>query len=336
MKVQTSRSPKRYWLAFVVLWSVAAASSCSVAEVATTTSARSASPTPAPHYDRDSQNISVSPTPGVGSGSNSGGDTRSLKLTSKLMNRDMPYRVVLPAGYQTKSAERYAVVYLLHGLTGHFNDWTDRAKIDRLASQHNFILVTPEGNDGWYTDSPNVADDKYESYIIKELIPEIDRGFRTIPDRAHRVIAGLSMGGYGAVKYGLKFPEMFSLAGSFSGAFGISEWSEKAGGNKLIGKSVDAVFGPVNSEARKANDIFGMVRELTAAKLNTLPFFYLSCGTEDIMFKTNNEFVALLKEKNVPHDYRTRKGIHDWVFWGGEIIQFLDLADSRLNGKKNN
>lgn len=258
------------------------------------------------------------------------GGFESLKVASRLMGRDMPYRVILPVEYKRKVAERYAVVYLLHGLTGHFNDWTDRTNLVQIAGKYGFIIVTPEGNNGWYSDNPTLPNDKYESYIINDLIPEIDRSFRTLADRQHRVIAGLSMGGFGALKFGIKFREMFSVVGSFSGAFGIADWSEKVGGNKLIGKSVDLVFGPVNSEARKANDVFKFVREFTAENSKGLPFIYLSCGTEDPMIDGNRELHKILTEKNVLHDYRTTRGGHDWVFWGEQISEFLDLCSRRI------
>ncbi len=257
-------------------------------------------------------------------------NNESLKLASKLMGREMPYRVVLPVDYNNNAAERYAVIYLLHGLTGHFNDWTDRTNLVQLAANYKFIIVTPEGDNGWYSDSPAASNDKYESYIIRELIPEIDNRFRTLADRQHRVIAGLSMGGYGSLKFGLKFPNMFSIIGSFSGALRVEKWSEKVGGNKLIGSSIDKVFGPINSEARKANDVFKLARELTPEKLNGLPYIYLSCGTEDSMLEGNSEFNKILTEKKVSHDYRTGRGGHDWVFWGNQVREFLDLTNRRL------
>ena len=242
------------------------------------------------------------------------------------MGRDMPYRVLLPVDYKSNTEQRYPVIYLLHGLTGHYNDWTDRTNLAELAKQYNFIIVTPEGDDGWYSDkAPN---DKYESYIVKYLIPEVDKTYRT--DLQHRVIAGLSMGGYGSLKFGLKFPEMFSIVGSFSGALRVATWSEKAGGNKLIGRSIDVVFGPVNSEARKANDVFRLARELTPDKVKGMPYIYQSCGTEDTMLEGNREFDSILTQKNVIHNYHTSRGGHDWTFWGNQIREFLEIVDQRL------
>ena len=254
---------------------------------------------------------------------------QTLKLKSSLMSREMPYRVILPAGYSAlkQRAPGYSVIYLLHGLTGHFSNWTDKTKLAEYAANHKFIIVTPEGDNGWYSDSVSVPNDKYESYIVKELIPEIDKNFRTLADRDHRIIAGLSMGGFGALKFGLKYPEMFSTVGSFSGALGAASFTEKSAGN--IGKGIDAIFGPDGSDARKANEIFNLVRELTPDKIKTLPFIYQSCGTEDFLFQNNRDFLTLLTEKKIPHEYREHPGVHDWVFWDDQVREFLDVAARR-------
>ena len=252
-------------------------------------------------------------------------------LKSKLMSREMPYRVILPASYlayPSAHGPRYSVIYLLHGLTGHFDNWTEKTKLAEFAAAHKFIIVTPEGDNGWYTDSVSVANDKYESYIVKELIPEIDKTFRTIADRDHRAIAGLSMGGYGSIKFGLKYPEIFSLAGSFSGALGAAGYSEANASR--IGKAMDAIYGPMESETRKANDIFRMIREISPEKMNAMPFLYIDCGTEDFLFKNNQDFVTLLVEKKVPHEYRQLPGAHNWVFWNSQVKEFLEVAENRL------
>lgn len=279
---------------------------------------------PVINYDRPGNNSNSAETAPADA-------SESFQINSGLMGRNMPYGVIVPDDYKTNPEGRYPVVYLLHGLTGHHNDWTDRSKLAELAAKHRFIIVTPEGNDGWYSDSPAIPGDKYESYIVRELITEIDKRFRTLPDRQHRAIAGLSMGGYGALKFGLKFPEKFTLVGSFSGAFVTGQWSETAGGNKLIGRSLDRVYGPVTSDARKKNDIFVLARALTPNRVSALPYIYLSCGTEDVFIKTNRDLKALLDEKGVPNEARFTKGGHDWVFWGDQVREFLDIADSRLN-----
>ena len=255
---------------------------------------------------------------------------REEKLASKLMAREMPYRVLLPAGYDAAKSERYPVIYLLHGLYGHYTNWTDKTKVAEYAAKYRFIIVTPEGADGWYVDSPLASHENYESYIVKELIPEIDAKFRTKADRDDRIIAGLSMGGYGALKFGLKYPEMFTLVGSFSGAFGTSEFTEKTAGE--IGKKVDSVYGSVGSETRRANDVYlllGAVKDVKA-----LPFVYLSIGTEDFLFDSNRSLDALLIKQKVPHEYREHPGGHEWGFWDDQVREFLAVSERHLAAQK--
>lgn len=255
---------------------------------------------------------------------------QTLRLDSKLMSREMPYRVILPAGYSAQKLREpgYSVIYLLHGLTGHFDNWIDRTKLAQYAAAYKFIIVTPEGDNGWYTDSVSVPTDKYESYIIKELIPEIDKNFRTVADRDHRAIAGLSMGGYGSLKFGMKYPEMFSLAGSFSGALGAASYSEKTVG--AIGKAIDLIYGPLDSDTRKTNDIFKIAKDITPDKIKSLPFLYVDCGTEDFLFQNNRDFVQLLIERKFPHEFRQLPGGHNWRYWDEQVREFLELSEKHL------
>lgn len=247
---------------------------------------------------------------------------------SKLLKREMFYRIILPKDYQTNKKMRFPVVYLLHGRGGNYQDWTNLTKIEEYSFPYNFIIVMPDGGkESWYADNPNLPDEKRESYLIKELIPEIDKQYRTIPDRKSRIIAGLSMGGYGAVKFGLKYPEMFSLAGSLSGAMDAVVKTEKY--QHLI-KSVADIFGEVGSQARKENDIFRMISEASADKIKEFPFLFIDCGTEDHQFQSNRDFMSLLLEKKVPHEYRQMPGLHNWAFWDSEVQEFLRVADGRL------
>jgi len=251
----------------------------------------------------------------------------TFQLASKLLERSVSYRVIAPAKYETDRASRYAVIYLLHGLFGHFDNWTDKTGLAEYAAPYNFIIVTPEGGDGWWTDSATVPDDRYESYIVQELVPEIDKKFRTIADRDHRIVAGLSMGGYGAIKFGLKYPDKFSLVGSFSGALDAPLRLED---NKNLRPSIVSVFGPDGSTTRKDNDIFSLLRDASPEAVKNIPYIYMACGTEDFLFQTNRDFDNLLIEKKVPHEYRVLPGIHEWAFWDAQVREFLRVADAKI------
>ena len=171
--------------------------------------------------------IPASGPPGTGLTleSSAGLDARTVRLTfhSTAMNGAENADVLLPAGYTT--TRRYPVVYLLHGGGGSFSDWLDHGNAEQIVGDLPVIVVMPEGGpDGWYSDwygtvpgTPGPAP-AWETFHLDELIPFIDGHYSTIPDRSGRAIAGLSMGGYGAMAYASEHPDLFSVAGSFSGA----------------------------------------------------------------------------------------------------------------------
>ena len=260
---------------------------------------------------------------------------QTIQFQSKLVNTTLSYNVILPPDYRTSSATRYPVLYLLHGFGGHYSDWVTRTNVADYAAQYRLIVVTPEGNNGWYTDSASTATDKYESYILKELIPDVQKRFRTIESRYGRGIAGLSMGGYGALKFGLKSPGTFVFAGSLSGALAVPSWTEDDYQNlKSIRDSAFSAFGPLGSEARKANDIFEIVRSLSSARVASLPYVYLDCGTEDILVADNNRFAALLREKKIAHEFRELPGDHSWPYWNQQVQEVLRIAAGKLRAEK--
>jgi putative tributyrin esterase len=256
----------------------------------------------------------------------------TIKLKSDLVGKTLPYNVILPRDYDISRTTRYPVLFLLHGLFGHYSDWLTKTNVADYAAQYRIIIVMPEGNNGWYTDSATTPADKYETYILKELIPDVQKRYRTIETRYGRGVAGLSMGGYGALKFGLKFPDTFVFAASMSGALAAPNWTEddlKA--LKAIRDSVFNVFGPINSETRRANDIYEMARGLSAARVAGLPYFYLDCGTEDLLAAYNQQFATILRDKKIPHEYRELPGDHNWAFWDRQVQEVLRLASEKLH-----
>jgi len=255
----------------------------------------------------------------------------TVQFQSKLTNATLPYNVILPADYRASSVTRYPVLYLLHGFGGHYSDWATRTNVADYAAPYRMIVVMPEGNNGWYTDSTGVATDKYESYILKELIPDVQKRYRTIEARYGRAVAGLSMGGYGSLKFGLKSPDTFVFVGSLSGALAAATWTEDDLKNlKAIRDSVFTVFGPTGSDVRKANDVYEITRGLSAARVAALPYIYLDCGTEDFLISLNQQFAALLREKKIPHEYRELPGDHNWAYWDQQIPEVLRIAAQKM------
>ena len=265
------------------------------------------------------------------SGSVESASLETVQFRSQLVNATLPYNVILPPDYHSSSATRYPVLYLLHGFSGHYRDWATHTNLADYAAQYRMMVVMPEGNNGWYTDSVGTAADKYESYILKELIPDVQQRYRTIEARYGRAVAGLSMGGYGALKFGLKTPETFVFVGSLSGALAAPSWTEDdLKSLKSIRDSVFGIFGPVGSETRKANDIYEIARGLSAARVSGLPYIYLDCGTEDFLVTLNQQFAAVLREKKIPHEYRELPGDHNWAYWDQQLPEVLHIAAQKM------
>ncbi len=263
--------------------------------------------------------------------------TSEIELKSALLGRAINYRILYPVKYHAPENRdtRFPVVYLLHGLTGQSSNWLEKTQVALYATHYDLFIVMVEGGNGWYTDSATVPADKYESYILSELIPDVEKRFRVSTVREGRAIAGLSMGGYGAFKFGLKHPEMFGLAASMSGAFGAASWNEKElGGPGVISESLFKTFGPADSGTRATNDVFKLAREVAARKITPLPYFYVDCGTEDFLFSNNRDFVNLLVELKIPHEYRQRPGAHAWTYWDLQIQEILRLAATHLRGQE--
>jgi S-formylglutathione hydrolase FrmB len=241
-----------------------------------------------------------------------------------------PYYVILPADYAAATSTRYPVLYLLHGLSDHASTWSERTNVADHALGHRFIVVMPEGDNGWYTDSATAPRERYESYLFEEVIPDVQKRYRTIEEGYARGVAGLSMGGYGALKLALKRPDEFALAASMSGALEAARYDENSGGGwDLIPQSIARVFGAKDSKTRDANDLFALARDVSVVG-PSFPYLYLDCGTEDRYVDVNRRFTALLLEKKIPHEFHELPGVHNWDFWDRRIREIFEVADAKL------
>jgi putative tributyrin esterase len=242
---------------------------------------------------------------------------------SASLARVMHYRVLLPADYN--QGARFPVLYLLHGLYGDYKNWDTMTGLEDYAKNLHMIVVMPDADDSWYTNSATISADKFEDYISKDLISEIDEKFRTIRDRHGQAIAGLSMGGYASVKFGLKYPQLFAFAGSLSGAFNAAQDLDKLRPEfraKLLG-----VFGDEGSPVRAENDVFTL---LTSSHSSSYPYFYIACGTADSFLDTNRAFVHQLSSRDLAYEYHETAGGHTWEYWDRELQPLLWEVDSVL------
>jgi S-formylglutathione hydrolase FrmB len=250
--------------------------------------------------------------------------THQVLNAPSLGNRTLPFRILLPADYET-SNRRYAVLYLLHGLTGNENDWWDRTSLAEYAAKYHLVIVTPGTGDSWYANSAG-ANARYEDVIIRDLIPYIDAHYRTITAREGRAIAGNSMGGLGAVKFALRYPQLFAFAGSMSGTFDVPLTAHlgKTPSAKLL-QDLQRIFGDQNNPVRRENNVFLLLNQAVRAR-TVLPYLYVSSGKSDPypqVTESNPRFARILSETVPRSEYNERPGKHDWTFWDSEIYLML-------------
>jgi len=243
---------------------------------------------------------------------------REGRFHSAALAREVPYQVLLPAGYDA-SSRRYAVLYLLHGLDGRATDWAGRTALARHAAGRDLIIVTPEGANSWYVNWHDGASERWEDYIAADLVREIDARYRTDARREARHIAGLSMGGYGALRIALRHPHVYATAASFSGALQAARL-DTYGWTEGLRAEFARAFGPAGGPHRAANDLHALARTVNVLGL---PSLYFDCGTSDPFLPANRELAAILHDRKIPYEYREVPGAHNWPYWDRQIVELL-------------
>jgi S-formylglutathione hydrolase FrmB len=235
----------------------------------------------------------------------------------------MRYLIVLPQKYET-SQQRFPVLYLLHGWNGDHRNWCTLTNLVAHAQQYSFIIVTPDGQNSWYVNSATTGADRFFDYIALDLISVIDAEYRTIASPQRRAIAGLSMGGYGSLLVALKHPEMFSAAGSISGAFDAPRGIETV--VPELRESIESAYGAASSAARAENDLFRLIAKASPP----LPYIFLQCGIQDALLPSNRRFAAALSGRNIAHEYHQLPGDHSWEFWDSSLLPLLRVVGERI------
>ncbi len=244
----------------------------------------------------------------------------TIQVYSPSMKKNLKAAITTPSSYQ-KGNQNYPVVYLLHGGSGAFSDWHQKVSepglVGKMAEAYDLIIVTPGvGPASYYYDSPLLDSVRYETYLIQELIPHIDKSYRTLAKKESRAITGLSMGGHGAITLSAKHPELFIAAGSMSGVMNIDTRMWKVGDDfrKLRQEGQKAMLGAdLNYEAPTFNP-YTAVGLVDKIKTNGLALI-IDCGVDDFLIETNRQMHQLLLANGTPHEYIERPGAHTWPYW---------------------
>lgn len=265
---------------------------------------------------------------------------RSLSFKSMALGRQLQFSLYLPPGYDADDdVRKYPTIYLLHGHGGTDVSWLDqgglRETADRLIAEGKLppsIIVMPFAQTGWYVDSSGPeGTGRWQTAILDDLITYIDAKYPTITDGAARAIGGLSMGGYGALRFALMEPDEFAAAASLSGALFADVKSATdfpAFQIGLFGRSFGKTFDPVTFNAAspwRSLDDDGEAPEET-------PALYMNWGDQDIpiLAAGNAKFVDALKAARIPVTFSVSPGGHNWKLWGPQTPSMLAFLGARL------
>ncbi len=284
------------------------------------------------------------------------GQTVSDTLWAQALGTWKRVMVWLPPSYTTSPSRRYPVAYYLHGAYGDESNWTVQGRLavtlDSLvaAGMPELIVVMPDGDDGFYTTwnflgdyngcrrnrPPNaepagtycVPWPHYDDYVTWDVVRFIDRTFRTLPDRRHRGIAGLSMGGYGAISLALAYPHLFSAAASHSGVLAPSvgvlpspapvDRFDIAALRVSYGEARWRLWRPIfgnDSIAWTSRDPRHLAARLQVKQPDLMPALWADCGTDDPYLVQNRTFRDALQRRGIPLTYAEHAGRHDWAYW---------------------
>jgi len=248
---------------------------------------------------------------------------REVTLHSAALDRDMPYRVILPAS--APIGTKLPAVYLLHGGGGDYRDWSNYSDVAHFA-EDGLILVMPEGHSSYYANAAGRPQDRYEDYIAHDLIADVESRFAVASDRQHRAIVGISMGGFGAVNLAFHHPELFAFSAAMSPAIDVPS-------RPLSFKRISqyrhhsSIFGAWGSDTRRRNDPFVFVR---TADPEQAPYLFLTCGDQEGLLPANRRFAGLLAERHFHYEFHTVPGGHDWNQWNARLADVFRALEAHL------
>ena len=241
-----------------------------------------------------------------------------LNLQSKELKKETQVNIIIPNASETDKP--FKTLWLLHGLHGNHTSWMRNSSIERYARKYNLAVVMPDVARSWYTNTAYGVN--YLNFVAKEL-PEICYNtFKGMSEkREDNIVAGLSMGGYGALKVALNYPDEYGACISLSGSLDITrkgrtydleEWKG------IFGYGIESALELEGTE----HDLFALVeRNKKADKL--FPNIYMWCGTEDPLINVNNMFDQTLTKLNIPHEFKFSEGDHSWIWWDLHIQHAL-------------
>jgi len=265
------------------------------------------------------------------------------------LSRQMPYRIFLPPGcFDSRTADAgYPVLYLLHGHEEEENylahtHWTERTEVAAIANAYEMIIVFPEGLRSWYSNyhDSTPGTNRFEDYMVRDLIGHMDETYRTRPERESRAIAGNSMGGHGAMKLAARRPDLFCAAASLSGIFDLSLAGVASHLEPIFPNNMLTVFGPHpdNLIYYQGNSAVSLAANFAApggADETSHMRLHFNAGLLDHYLAPlwAIEYARVLDGLGIPYDAAIYGGDwetagHNWTYWGNHIGEVLDFVSA--------
>ena len=261
-----------------------------------------------------------------------------LSLPSKILKGERKFAVYLPPNYDS-SSRSYPVLYLLHGYTDDHTGWIQFGEVLHIADRAilsgestAMIIVMPDADTGGagYT---NALSGKwnYEDFFFEEFMPHIEERFRIKKDKRFRAIAGLSMGGGGSFIYALRRLDLFSSAAPLSASLGPQSLEEMKDFTYLGYTSSNHNQKDFERYSNRNNPL-QLVENMEAKDLNSVRW-YIDCGDDDFLYKSNSLMHIKMRGKNVKHEFRIRDGGHSWSYWRASIPKVLEFISDHFHQK---
>ena len=261
-----------------------------------------------------------------------------VNFISKCLMRTVTFNAIIPVdkfGPQAENAEQKPLktLYLLHGIFGNYTDWVNGTRIQAWAEANDLAVIMPSGENRFYLDDEK-SGELYGEFIGKELVEFTRKLFPLSDKREDTFIAGLSMGGYGAIRNGLKYAENFGCVIGLSAALVHDTWKDADNSAPIFTfrrNYYETIFGEYDKLKGSDKDPKALLLKLKEEG-RPVPKMYLCCGTEDGLVTANRDFRDFLNENGVDLTYVEGPGKHDWVFWDTYIKKVLDWLPLNRTG----
>lgn len=249
----------------------------------------------------------------------------TVMVKSPSMNKEIQVVMVIPDVALGINAKACPVIYLLHGYSGNARSWLGtKPELPQIADEKGIIFVCPDGKNSWYWDSPKDPSFRYETFVSKELVQYVDRNYKTDASPKSRAIAGLSMGGHGAMWLSIRHKDVFGACGSMSGGLDIRPFPKNWEMSKQLGDQAS------NNQLWDSHTVINQLDKIKNGDLAII----IDCGLGDFFLQVNKDMHNALVERKIDHDFILRPGVHNGPYWNNAINYQILFFSKFFNKKK--